>query len=88
MGKAQSKTKLSEEDILFLEENTTMNRAKIMVNHDLISVVQLNILTFCECCIAFIYLPGMVRGLLKNQPKWSGDILEILKHLEVFPLKC
>jgi len=30
MGKAQSKTKLSEEDILFLEENTTMNRAKIM----------------------------------------------------------
>jgi len=30
MGKAQSKTKLSEEDVLFLEENTTMNRAKIM----------------------------------------------------------
>ena len=82
MGKAQSKTKLSEEDILFLEENTTMNRAKIMVNHDLISVLQLNILTFCECFIAFIYLPGMVRMLLKNQPKWSGDI-----HLDVFPLK-
>ena len=31
MGKAQSKTKLSEEDILFLEEHTTMNRAKILV---------------------------------------------------------
>ena len=34
MGKAQSKTKLSEEDILFLEENTTMNRAKIMVTYE------------------------------------------------------
>jgi len=30
MGEVQSKTKLSEEDILFLEENTTMDRAKIM----------------------------------------------------------
>ena len=34
MGKAQSKTKLSEEDIIFLEENTTMNRAKIMVTYE------------------------------------------------------
>ena len=33
MGKSQSKTKLSEEDVLFLEENTTMNRAKIMVTY-------------------------------------------------------
>ena len=32
---------------------------------------------YCVSRIASTFLSGMVRGLLKNQPKWSGNIFDI-----------